>query len=177
LKRTDKEELAGTLADIFSSSQVGFLVDYRGLDVAQITELRRRLHESSATMRVLKNRIAKRAIQETAFAPLQEYLSDTRALIYGADPVEPAKTVSKYLGENDKLQFVAGFLVTPSGGSLLDAARLKALGNLPTREQLLTQLLFVMKGTQTRFVRTLNEVPASFVRTLAAIAAAREPAS
>lgn len=177
MKRNDKEALAGTLGEIFSSSQVGFLVDYRGLDVGQITELRRRLHESSATMRVLKNRIAKRAIQETPFAPLQEHLTDTRAFIYGAEAVAPAKTIAKYLGENDKLQFVAGVLVTPSGTSLLDGARLKALGNLPSREQLLTQLVFVMKGTQTRFVRTLNEVPAKFVRTLAAIAAAKEQAA
>jgi large subunit ribosomal protein L10 len=174
LKRTEKEELVGTLAHIFGSSQVGFLVDYRGLNVAEITELRRRLHNSAATMRILKNRIAKRAVQETPFAALQDHLVDTRALIYGAEPVEPAKAVSRFLGENEKLHFIAGVLVTPSGASLLDAGRLKALGNLPSREQLLTQLVFVLMGTQTRFVRTLNEVPAKFVRTLAALAAARE---
>ena len=174
MNRTEKQELVGSLSEMFGSSQVGFLVDYRGLNVAEITELRRRLHDSAATMRILKNRIAKRAIQQTPFEPLQDHLTDTRAFIFGQEPVEPAKAVQKYLGENDKLQYVAGVLVTPSGSSLLDANRLKALGNLPSREQLLTQFLFVLKGTQTRFVRTLNEVPAKFVRTLAALAAARE---
>jgi large subunit ribosomal protein L10 len=174
LNRTEKEEMVGSLADIFGSSQVGFLVDYRGLNVAQITELRRRLHDSAATMRILKNRIAKRAIQQTPFAALLEHLTDTRAFIYGQEPVEPAKAVQKYLGENDKLHFVAGVLVTASGVSLLDGNRLKALGTLPSREQLLTQFLFVLTATQARFVRTLNEVPAKFVRTLAALAAARE---
>ena len=173
MKRTDKEELVGSLSEIFTSAKVGFLVDYKGLTVSQITELRRRLRQSAANMRVLKNRIAKRAIEASAFAPLKDHLTDNRALIYGTDPVEPAKAVSKYLGENDKLHYVAGFLVTGKGGSLLDARRLKALGNLPSREQLLTQLLFVMKGPQTKFVRTLNEIPAKFVRTLAALAEAR----
>ena len=173
MNRTEKESLAGSLGEIFGSAQVGFLVDYRGLNVAEITELRRRLHDSAATLRVLKNRIAKRAIQQTPFAPLQEHLTDTRALIYGQEPVEPAKAVNKYLGENDKLQFIAGLLVTASGGSLLDARRLKALGTLPSREVLLTQLLFAMKSPQSRFVRTLNEIPARFVRTLAALAEAR----
>ena len=107
------------------------------------------------------------------FSPPAFRMTENRALIYGTEPVEPAKTVSKYLGENDKLRFVAGFLVTATGGSLLDAGRLKALGSLPTREQLLTQLLFVMKAPQTMFVRTLNEIPAKFVRTLAALAEAR----
>ncbi len=173
MKRTEKEELAGSLAQIFRASRVGFLVDYKGLTVAQITDLRRRLRQSAAHMRILKNRVAKRAIEATAFAPLKEHLTQNRALIYGTEPVEPAKAVSKYLGENDKLRFVAGFLVTAAGGSLLDASRLKALGNLPSREQLLTQLLFVMKSPQTLFVRTLNEIPAKFVRTLAALAEAR----
>ena len=124
MNRTEKEEMAASLADVFGSSQVGFLVDYRGLNVSEMTELRRRLHDSAASIRVLKNRIAKRAVQETHFAPLEEHLTDTRALIYGDEPVEPAKAVSKYMGENDKLHFIAGVLVTGSGSSLLDAKRL-----------------------------------------------------
>ena len=173
MNRTDKEDLAVSLAGIFSASQVGFLVDYKGLNVADITELRRRLRESSASMRILKNRIAKLAVQETPFQPLGEHLTDTRALIYGDDPVAPAKAISKYLGENTKLQYIMGVLVTGTGGALLDAARLKTLSNLPSREQLLVQLLYVLNGTQTSFVRTLNEIPARFVRTLAAVAAAK----
>jgi large subunit ribosomal protein L10 len=174
LNRTEKESLVGSLAEIFGSTQVGFLVDYRGLNVAEMTDLRRQLHDSAANIRILKNRIAKLAVQETPFVALQEHLVDTRALVYANEPVAPAKAINKFLGENEKLRFIAGVLVIGAGGTLLDAGRLKALGNLPSREQLLTQFLFVLKGTQTRFVRTLNEVPAKFVRTLAALAAARE---
>ncbi len=170
MDRTEKEQLAASLHEIFNDAQMGLLVDYRGLNVAEMGELRRQLHESAANMRVLKNRVAKRAIQDTPFAELAEHLIDTRALIYAEDPVPPAKAVSKFLSGNDKLQFVSGMLITASGGSALDAGRLKALGSLPSREELLTQLLFVMKGTQTQFVRTLNEIPARFVRTLAAVA-------
>lgn len=173
MNRNEKAELAVSMAEIFGSSQVGFLVDYKGLTVQEITDLRRELRQASAHMRILKNRIAKRAVQETPFAPLGDHLTDTRALIYGTDPVAPAKAVAKYLGTNDKLQYVSGVLLTASGGSVLDIGRLKALGDLPSREQLLTQLVFVMKGTQTKFVRTLNEIPARFVRTLAAVAKAK----
>ncbi len=71
MKRTEKEELVGMLTEIFSNSQVGFLADYRGLSVADVTDLRRRLHEASTGMRVLKNRIAKIAIKSTPFEPLR----------------------------------------------------------------------------------------------------------
>jgi large subunit ribosomal protein L10 len=173
LKRTEKEELVGTLSDIFRKAQVGLLVDYRGLNVAEITDLRRQLHESATTLRILKNRIARLAIRESPFAPLENELSEPRALIYGEDAVAPAKVLTKYLTGSEKLKFIAGVLVTPTGRALLDANRMKALGTLPSREELLARLLFVMKGTHTRFVRTLNEIPARFVRTLAAVAASK----
>ena len=173
MNRTDKEDMVASLRDIFTAAQVGLLVDYRGLNVAEITELRRRLHEASTNMRVLKNRIAKLAIKETPFSPLEDQLTETRALIYGGDPVAPAKVVSKFLRENAKLRYIAGLLITAAGASLLDSARVRALGNLPSRDELLAQLVYLLKGTQSQFVRTLNEIPARFVRTLAALAATK----
>lgn len=171
--RTEKEQMVADLATVFNAAQVGLLVDYRGLNVAQVTDLRRRLRDSQAQMKVLKNRMAKLAAKDTPFESLQEQFVDTRAFIFGEDPVGPAKVVTKYMGENEKLQFVTGVLVTGEQASALDEGRLKHLGTLPSRDELLAQLLSVMNAVPTKFVRTLNEVPAKFARTLAALAEAR----
>lgn len=169
MKRTEKETIVGSLAEIFKHNSIGLLADFRGMDVESITELRRRLHEASTGMRVLKNRMAKIAATGTPFEPLRDQMVQTRALIYGNEPVGPAKVLVKYQAENDKFKVVAGLLVTGAGGVSLEPARLKELANLPSREELLVKLLYVCNATQTRFVRTLNEVPAKFVRALAAI--------
>lgn len=161
------------LAGIFNNSQVGFLADYRGLTVEEVTDLRRRLHGASTNMRVLKNRIAKLAIKDTPFEPLSEHLTEPRALIFGDEPVGPAKVISKYQGENGKFQVLHGVLVTKGVGVLLDAGQIKTMGNLPSREELLAQLMSVMNGPLSKLVRTLNEIPSKFVRTLAALAEAK----
>lgn len=165
--------MVGNLGEIFGKSQVGILVDYRGLTVAEVTELRRRLHETSTGMRVLKNRLAKIAIKGTPFEPLADSLVDTRALVFGDDPVGPAKVVSTFQRDSEKFTVLQGLLVTKEQGSLLDPEQIKALGSLPPREVLLAQLLTVFNAPIGNFVRTLNEVPAKFVRTLAAVAAAK----
>ena len=91
----------------------------------------------------------------------------------GEEMQVPAKVVSNFLRENAKLRYIAGLLITAAGVSLLDGARVRALGNLPSRDELLAQLVYLLKGTQSQFVRTLNEIPARFVRTLAALAATK----
>lgn len=169
MNRDQKNEMVSALADIFNKTQVGLLVDYRGLDVADVTDLRGRLHEQAVQMRVLKNRIAKIAIKGTPFESLAENLTDPRALIYGDDPVAPAKVVSKFMADNDKLEFIAGLLLTASGGEVLDLDRIKALGSLPSRDELLAQMMGLLSSVPAGFVRTLNEVPSKFVRTLAAL--------
>ncbi len=165
--------MVGALAEIFANSQVGILVDYRGLTVAEVTELRRRLHETATGMRVLKNRLAKIAIKDTPFEPLAENLVDTRALIYGDDPVAPAKVVSEFQEESKTFSVLRGLLVNKAVGSVLDTAQIKALGALPSRDELVAQLFSVFNAPVGNFVRTINEVPAKLVRTLAALAEAR----
>jgi large subunit ribosomal protein L10 len=154
---------------MFRDQNVGFLVDFRGMDVAAVTDLRRKLHGANTAMKVLKNRLAKIAMKGTAFEPLADQLTETRAFVFGKEPVGPAKIVIKYQQDNEKFKLIAGVLVTAGAGTLLDAARVKALSSLPSREELLAKLLFLFKAPQTQFVRTLNEVPAKFVRALAAV--------
>lgn len=169
LKRTEKEELVGFLADIFNNSQVGFLADYRGLSVADVTDLRRRLHEASTGMRVLKNRIAKIAIKDTPFESMMEDITGTRAFIYGQDAAAQAKVVTKFQGENAKFSLLKGLVVTSEGTSELDVTQIKTLGSLPSRDELVARLLSVLNGPLVGLVSTMKEIPAKFVRILAAV--------
>jgi len=169
VKRTEKEAAVETYADIFKGNTVGFLVDYRGMDVASVTELRRKLNEAKTGMKVLKNRMAKIAVTGTPFESMKDKMIQTRALVFGNEPVGPAKVVVKFEKENEKFKVVAGVLLTGETTTVLDLDRVKALATLPSREELIVKLLYVFNATQTKFVRTLNEVPAKFVRALAAV--------
>jgi large subunit ribosomal protein L10 len=170
VKRNEKEALVGTISTIFKDHQVGFLVDFKGMTVESVTDLRRKLHGAKSHMRVIKNRMAKIAAKDTPFATLAAGMTYTRALVYGNDPVGPAKVMLKYAQDNERFKLVAGVLVSRAGaGEVLDSAKIKALGDLPPREELIGKLLFLMKAPQTMFVRTLSEVPGKFVRTLAAV--------
>lgn len=177
MKRTEKEAAVEAYSHIFKGHTVGFLVDFRGLDVTTVTELRRKLHEANTGMKVLKNRMAKIAVKGTAFESLHDKMTQTRALVFGNEPVGPAKVVVKYAKDHDKFHVVAGVLVTGTTPTVLDEARVKSLATLPSREELIAKILFVMNATQTQFVRTLNEVPAKFVRALAAVRDQKEKAA
>jgi large subunit ribosomal protein L10 len=178
VKRETKEELVGTIATLFKGNQVGFLVDFKGMTVEAVTDLRRKLHGAKTHMRVLRNRQAKIAAKGTAFEPLTPHMTNTRAFVFGNDPVGPAKVILKYAEDHEKFKLITGVLVSRAGtGELLDAKQIKALGSLPPREELIGKLMFLMKAPQTNLVRTLNEIPAKFVRTLAAVRDAKPQAS
>ena len=176
--RQKKEETVALMAEIFRDNEVGFLVDFRGMDVASITELRRRLHQAGTSMRVLKNRMAKIAVKGTPFEALGQHMTETRGLLFGKDPVAPAKVILKYRDEHEKFKLIGGLLVKKDRtGALLDEAQIKALGSLPPREELIGKVLFLMKAPQTQFVRVLHEVPAKLVRTLDAVRDAKQKAT
>lgn len=169
MKRTEKEAAVQTYSEIFKDASIGFLVDFRGMDVESVTQLRRKLNETKTHMRVLKNRMAKIAVKGTPFESMGDQMVQTRALVYGKDPVGPAKVVVKFEKDNEKFKVVAGVLLTGATATVLDKSRVQALATLPSREELIAKLLFLFKAPQTQFVRTLNEVPAKFVRALAAV--------
>jgi large subunit ribosomal protein L10 len=161
--------MVASLSEVFKSSQVGFLVDFRGLTVAQATDLRRKLRGAKTRMRVVKNNLAKIALKGTPFEKLEPSIVDTRALVFGDDPVAPAKVLTGFLKDNEKFKYIAGLLVKGESGQLINEAMAKALADLPSREQLIAQLLGLMQAPAGQFLRLLNEVPAKFLRTLNAI--------
>ena len=148
----------------------GVLVDYRGIEANQIVELRKKLNGSSSTMKVIKNSLARIASNDTPFAELADQFTKTRAIVYSdGDPVEQAKVLSEQAANIENLKILAGILVGDGKTSILDSSQVEALSKLPSREELIVKLIFLLQAPATQFVRTLNGVPVKFVRTLASI--------
>ncbi len=170
MDRTQKEVQVKELNSIFKKMTAGVLIDYRGIEANQIVELRKKLNGSLSTMKVLKNSLAKLASNDTPFAELADQFTKTRAIVYSdGDPVEQAKVLSEQASIIENLKILAGILVDDGKTSILDPSQVEALSKLPSREELLVKMLFLLQSPSTQFVRTLNEVPVKFVRTLAAI--------
>ena len=165
LNRQEKAIVIEEVTTQVAKAQSIVVAEYRGLDVASVTVLRKKARESGVYLRVLKNSLARRAVAGTPFEALSAKL--TGPLIYGisADPVNAAKVLSAFAKDNEKLVIKAGSLPN----SVLDVNGVKALATMPTRDELLSKLLGTMQAPIATFVRTLNEVPTKFVRGLAAV--------
>ena len=165
LNRQEKAVVIEEVSAEVGRAQSIVVAEYRGLDVASATVLRKTARESGVYLRVLKNTLVRRALAGTPFEGLSAQL--TGPLIYGisADPVAAAKVLADFAKSNDKLVITGGALPN----SLLDQNGVKALATMPSREELLSKLLGTMQAPIAQFVRTLNEVPTKFVRGLAAV--------
>jgi len=165
VKREDKQQLVDDLHAAWTESTAGVVTHYRGLSVAQMGDLRRRLHQADVSLQVVKNTLARRAAEGTDFKAAEELFTGPVAIAFGKDPVGMAKAISDFAKENEALEIKGGVLE----GKPIDAAGIKALASLPSREVLLAKMLGSMQSPISGFVRTLNEIPASFVRVLAAV--------
>lgn len=161
--------VAETSAQV-AKAQAIVVAEYSGLGVGAITILRAKARAEGVYLRVLKNTLARRAVAGTPF----EALANTMVgpLIYGisVDPVAAAKVIVEFAKTNDKLVIKGGSLPN----YVMDPAGVKALAAMPSREELLATLLGTMQAPIAKFVRTLNEVPSKFVRTVAALRDSRE---
>jgi len=165
LNRTEKAVVIEEIAAEVASAQSIVVAEYRGLDVAAVTVLRKNAREAGVYLRVLKNTLARRALANTPFEGLSDKLTGPLIYAVGKDPVAAAKVLAEFSKTNDKLVIKAGSLPN----SVLDANGIKALATMPSRDELLSKLLGTMQAPIAQFVRTLNEVPTKFVRGLAAV--------
>jgi len=165
VNRQDKQNVVESLHTAWLEANTGVVTHYRGLSVAQMGSLRRSLRTAKVNMQVVKNTLARRAAEGTGFTAAEEFFSGPTAIAYGNDPVALAKALSDFAKEHEALKILGGVL----DGKRLDQAGVKALASLPPREVLMAKMLGSMQSPLTGFLRTLNEVPSSFVRTLAAI--------
>jgi len=166
MNRTEKEQIVQELAKRFAETDGAFLADYRGINVEQATRLRRELTQVGVEYRVVKNNLIKLATKGTAAEPLQAFCAGPTAVaLAGADPVAPAKILSKFAKDVQAFELKAGVL----GGKLLSVADINALADLPSREELLAKALASMNAPASNFVGTLAAIPRSLVQVLNAI--------
>lgn len=170
LNRQQKAAMVEEVGALVATAQSIVVAEYRGLDVEAVTRLRREARKQGVRLRVLKNTLARRAMDGTPFAGLADKLVGPLVYGFSADPVAAAKVLSTFAKDNDKLVVRAGAMPN----HVMDEKSVKALASLPSREELLATLMATMQAPIGKFVRTLNEVPARFVRTLAAVRDAKE---
>lgn len=164
--RPEKTAAVEQLHDKFSRAVAAVVADFRGLTVQETTELRRQLRDASLEFAVVKNTLAKRALQQTEFEPLSPYLKGPTSITWSyQDVVAPAKILSTYLRRQPKLTLRVGLFE----GQLVPAERIQALADLPPRNVLLAQALAAIQGPLAGLVGTLQGVLYTFIGTLQAI--------
>ena len=156
-----KENVVADLQQKFQAAPASFLVSYCGCTCAELTSLRKQLRGSGATMKVVKNTLARRAISEHAGAKLSESMTGMSALVWsGNDPVAPAKVLSDFAKKKEGFD-VKGAVFE---GQVVDTKAVEAMASLPSREVLLGKLLGTINAPATQVVRLLNAPASSLVR-------------
>jgi large subunit ribosomal protein L10 len=169
----EKQKITEDLHERFSKSAIVVVTDYKGLDVSSMNDLRRKLREEDIEFQVAKNTLLMRAAKDTEVALIQDYFKGPSAVALSyEDPVAPAKILTQFAKENQKLEIKGGVLQD----KVLDVDAIKALAKLPSREALLGQFLSVLNEVPSSFVRTIAEIPRSLLNVLTAIRDQKEAA-
>ncbi|MCB1856857.1 MAG: 50S ribosomal protein L10 [Gammaproteobacteria bacterium] len=168
-----KKAVVAEVAEVASGSSSAIAAEYLGLTVEEMTELRAKAREAGVYLRVVKNSLARRALENTDFACMQEGLTGPLVLAFSRDdPGSAARVIKDFSKQHDRLVVK----LVSIGGSLLDPSKIGALADMPTYDQAVSMLMAVMIAPVEKFARTLNEVPGKLVRTVAAIRDAKEAA-
>jgi large subunit ribosomal protein L10 len=168
-----KKVIVAEVSEVANEALSLVVADSRGCTVAQMTDLRRQAREANVSVRVVRNTLARRAVEGTEYECAQDSFKGPSLLAFSMeDPGAAARIFKDFVKENESFEVKA----LAVGGQLLDAGQIDVLAKLPTREQALSQLMSVMQAPVAKFVRTLNEVPGKLVRTVAAVKDQKEQA-
>lgn len=173
LTYAQKETIVAEVAEVAKTAYSAIGAEYRGLSVADMTDLRVEARKSGVYVRVVKNTLAKRALADTEFACMQDELTGPLVLAFGReDPGSAARVVEAFAKKHDKFRVR---LIAVSG-QLLPPSELDKLAKMPTYDEAISQLMAVMKAPVQKLAATMNEVPGKLVRTIAAVRDAKEAA-
>ena len=165
-----KQETVSQVSAQLAKAQAVIVAEYRGLGVGAMTGLRAKARGAGVHVRVLKNTLARRAVQGTQFEKLAEQLSGPLVYGFAQDPVAGAKVLADFAKDNDRFVIKGGAMQN----ALMSAKDVKLLATMPSREELLAKLAGTLQAPIVKLARTLNEIPGKFVRTLAAVRDAKE---
>ena len=166
LNLEDKKQIVADISSVASSAHSIIAADYRGLDVAKMTDLHLRAREQGVYLRVVRNTLARRALGETQYECVCEELTGPMILAFSQeDLTSAAKLFNDFMAEHESVK-VKVFAV---GGDMLDVSAVKRLANLPSKEESIAQLMGVMKAPVSQLVSVLSAVSVKLVRTLAAV--------
>ena len=152
LNLNDKKAVVAEVSAQVANAETIVIAEYHGIEVSDLTVLRKKARESGVFLRVLKNTLVRRAVEGTPFSVLADQMVGPLIYSISADPVAAAKVLNDFAKTNDKLAIKAGSYA----GKVLDKAGVQALASIPSREELLSKLLYVMQAPVAGFVRALD---------------------
>lgn len=157
-----KEQAIAELKERIEASHIAILTNYKGIDAEQATTLRKQLRDSDVTFKVYKNTLALRVLDELELSDAAQYLDGPTAWAFSEDPVAPAKVLKDFAKEAEMLSMAGGIL----DGAVVGPEQLKALADLPSRDQLLAQVVGTIAAPLRNLVGVLNAVPRNLVNVL-----------
>ncbi len=173
LSFAEKEAVVAEISEVAANAYSAVASEYSGLSVGEMTELRAEARKAGVFLRVVKNNLARRAVEGTDFACMQDGLTGQLILAFSQeDPGAAARVINDFSKSHDKLVVK----LVSIGGKLLDPSEIGTLAKMPTYDQAISLLMAVMKAPVEKLTRTINEVPGKLVRTVAAIRDAKEAA-
>ena len=166
LRLEQKQQIVAEVNEVAASALSAVIADYRGLTVAEMTEMRVKARESGVYLRVVRNTLAKRAVEGTEYECLNDaFVGPTLLAFSQEDPGAAARLIKEYAKDFAEIEVKALSI----GGLLLSADQLDRVAKLPTLDQARSMLMSVMQAPVVKLARSLNEVPGKLVRTIAAV--------
>ncbi len=167
MNRNEKQAFIASLRDSLEGKKLVVVTQQSGLTVTEVTDLRAKMREAGANYKVVKNTLARLAVQDTPVAPLGDHFNGAIALAFSEDPVAAAKVAVEFAKTNKKIKVIAASL----DGKLLDDASVDALAKLPSLDELRGRLVGLLQAPATKIARTLKEPGAQIARVAGAYAA------
>ena len=172
MERAEKKELVATLHQVFKTTGVIVVAHNKGLTVNQVNDLRNKMSQAGATIKVAKNRLAKLALDGTDAHGIKDLFTGPTMVAYAADPVSAPKVASAFAKGNEKFVLLGGAL----GKTVMDAAAVKALADLPSLDELRARLIGMIQTPATRIAGVLQAPASQLARVLSAYATKEQAA-